>query len=396
MDYAVTFIDLKDVQMSTGCCYALIDIGADVSLMYQFNEKRHKDFEESRKNEQYDEYGFLKDSEWWENKLDTSFPSYKQYQTSREALKKKESYRVAKFKTMIHTMEKNPTAIPGKLKNRIRKGVPNSIRGDLWRTLIPIKDLKEQNKGAFQKHILERTDQKTAIQHDKDINRNFRSHKNFRERFGPWQIKLFNVLKAYANYNQDLGYTQGIDSIASMLLIYLEDEEDTFWALVHLMAQPKYLMGDVFLPGFPKLMEDFYIQKQIVSEILPQLHKKFDEEMLNDMISAYATTWYMLAFIQDLPFDVVLRIWDIYINEGTKIIFNTSIGLLRMYEKDLLSMDMEKILKFLKSFQTRPVDPELLIKYAVKDKVKRNLILKHQADYKKQKLLDDKKRRERK
>ena len=248
----------------------------------------------------------------------------------------------------------------------------------------------------YEKHKKERTDQKTAIQHDKDINRNFRSHKLFWERFGPGQIKLYNILKAYANYNQDLGYTQGIDSIASMLLIYLEDEEDTFWALVHLMAQPKYLMGDIFLPGFPKLMEDFYIQNKIVEEIMPNLNKKFEDEMLNQMTSAYATTWYMLVFIQDLPWDIVLRIWDIYLNEGSKIIFNCSIGLLRMFEKDLLKMDMEQILKFLKSFETRPIDPDLLIKYAVKDKVKRNLILSHKAEYTKQKLLDEKKRREKK
>ena len=100
MEYAVTFIDLDDIQKSSGCCYSLIDIGADVSLMYQFNEERHKQFEEKNKNEEIDEYGFKKDA----HKVDEQFKSYSQYKKSKDTLRKKEIYRIEKFKKMIKQM----------------------------------------------------------------------------------------------------------------------------------------------------------------------------------------------------------------------------------------------------------------------------------------------------
>ena len=37
--------------------------------------------------------------------------------------------------------------------------------------------------------------------------------------------KMYNVLKAYANYDNEVGYVQGINYIAGILLFYISDEE---------------------------------------------------------------------------------------------------------------------------------------------------------------------------
>ena len=44
--------------------------------------------------------------------------------------------------------------------------------------------------------------------------------------------KLFNVLKAYANYDNEVGYVQGINYIVGLLLVYIQDEEKVFWCLL--------------------------------------------------------------------------------------------------------------------------------------------------------------------
>lgn len=44
--------------------------------------------------------------------------------------------------------------------------------------------------------------------------------------------KLFNVLKAYANYDTEVSYVQGINYIVALMLFYVEDEEQVFWCLV--------------------------------------------------------------------------------------------------------------------------------------------------------------------
>jgi len=75
-----------------------------------------------------------------------------------------------------------------KLKERIRKGVPDVNRGDCWRLLIPCADLKKQNPGVYIK--LKQTHTSTyAKQIDLDINRTYRDHVMFKERYNAKYVK---------------------------------------------------------------------------------------------------------------------------------------------------------------------------------------------------------------
>ena len=49
--------------------------------------------------------------------------------------------------------------------------------------------------------------------------------------------RLYNVLKAYTSYDPEIGYCQGMNFIAVMLLTYMPDEEDAFWSLVYVMFE---------------------------------------------------------------------------------------------------------------------------------------------------------------
>jgi len=76
----------------------------------------------------------------------------------------------------------------------------------------------------------------------------------FRERYNGRQQALFHVLAAYSIYNSEVGYCQGMSQIAALLLMYLIDEEDAFWALSQIMVDNKYAMHGMFINGFPKLL----------------------------------------------------------------------------------------------------------------------------------------------
>lgn len=76
---------------------------------------------------------------------------------------------------------------------------------------------------------------------DLDVNRTYRDHIMFRERYGLKQQALFNILSAYSVYNREIGYCQGMSQIAALLLMYL-NEEDAFWALSVLVCDKKYCM----------------------------------------------------------------------------------------------------------------------------------------------------------
>lgn len=51
------------------------------------------------------------------------------------------------------------------------------------------------------------------------------------------QMMLFNVLAAYAHHNPKVGYCQGLNYIAGLLLLATKNEETSFWLLKVLVEQ---------------------------------------------------------------------------------------------------------------------------------------------------------------
>jgi len=64
--------------------------------------------------------------------------------------------------------------------------------------------------------------------------------------------KLFNVLKAYACYDNKLGYVQGMNYLAALLLLEIEDEVKVFWCIVSLLFRKNW--REIYNDNTPKLM----------------------------------------------------------------------------------------------------------------------------------------------
>lgn len=64
----------------------------------------------------------------------------------------------------------------------------------------------QQNKNVYQRMLrVARQWSTEARQIDSDVNRQFRDHFIYRERYGIKQKSLFNVLTAYSMYNMEVG-----------------------------------------------------------------------------------------------------------------------------------------------------------------------------------------------
>lgn len=62
----------------------------------------------------------------------------------------------------------------------------------------------------------------------------------------------------------------------------------------------------------------------------------------------YATQWFITLFSYSLPFDVVLRIWDVAMLEGTKAIFRVALALLLTQADALTKLEFEELLPALR------------------------------------------------
>lgn len=86
----------------------------------------------------------------------------------------------------------------------------------------------------------------------KDLPRTLTYMKEFSQDPNSGKNKLYNVLKAYSSYDIEVGYCQGINYLAAMLLTHVKEEQDAFWCLVFIMTEHNW--REIFNHNTPKLL----------------------------------------------------------------------------------------------------------------------------------------------
>ncbi|XP_030057141.1 uncharacterized protein LOC115469025 isoform X2 [Microcaecilia unicolor] len=266
-----------------------------------------------------------------------------------EKLKLQEIERVDKWLKMLRKWDKYRSS--EKMFRRVYKGIPLQVRGQVWSLLLDVEMVKVANAGKYERMKEQAKLYSTEIkQIDLDINRTFRNHIMFRDRYGVKQQALFDVLSAYSVYNTEVSYCQGMSQIAAVLLMYL-NEEDAFWALAQLLTNQKHAMHGFFIPGFPKLQRFQGHHDQIIGKLFPKLKKHMDKEQMSTGI--YTTKWFLQCFLDRTPFILTLRLWDIYILEGERVLTAMAYTVLKLHKKRLLKMSLEDLREFLQETISR-------------------------------------------
>ncbi|XP_074570149.1 uncharacterized protein LOC141826750 [Curcuma longa] len=286
----------------------------------------------------------------------------------------REQRRIRKWRKMIgvggsdwkHYVRKKSHVV----RRRIRKGIPDCLRGLVWQLISGSRDLLLMNPGVYEQLVIYET---SASELDiiRDISRTFPSHVFYQQRHGPGQRSLYNVLKAYSVFDRDVGYVQGMGFLAGLLLLYMS-EEDAFWLLVALLKGAIHApMEGLYQPGLPLVQEYLRRFEQLVKEYLPNLGEHFSQEMINP--SMYASQWFITVFSYSFPFPLALRIWDVFLYEGVKVVFQVGLALLRFCHDDLIKLPFEKLLHALKNFPDEAMNPDTLLPLAFSIKVSKRL-----------------------
>ncbi|KAL8527687.1 hypothetical protein ACS0TY_005505 [Phlomoides rotata] len=296
----------------------------------------------------------------------------------------REERRIRKWRKMIgvggndwkHYVRRKPQVV----KRRIRKGIPDCLRGLVWQLISGSRDLLLMNPGVYEQLVIYET---SASELDiiRDISRTFPSHVFFQQRHGPGQRSLYNVLKAYSVYDRDVGYVQGMGFVAGLLLLYMS-EEDAFWLLVALLKGAVHApMEGLYLVGLPLVQQYLFQLDQLVKDQLPKLGEHFAQEMINP--SMYASQWFITVFSYSFPFHLALRIWDVFLFEGVKIVFQVGIALLKYCHDDLVKLPFEKLIHALRNFPEDAMNPDVLLPMAYSIKVSKQLV-ELEEEYEKQ------------
>ncbi|XP_045458361.1 USP6 N-terminal-like protein [Melitaea cinxia] len=297
------------------------------NLAGQIDPWEDPEFEDYHKT---DRYGFIHD----ERLTQKTAPQKVNVEVEREK----------KWVKMLGSWES--TATKEKLHRRIYKGIPNSLRIKIWCKLLNVNTIKSENPGKYQEMLKLAKQWSTDVrQIDSDVNRQFREHQFYRERYSEKQCSLFNVLCAYSMYNSEVGYCQGMSGLAGVLLMYM-DEEDAFWALAILLSDKKYAMHGLYVEGFPKLTRFLEHHDKILTKFMPKLKQHFDKFGLDAIL--YSLKWFFVCFVERVPFSLCLRVWDIYLLDGERVITAMAYTILKLHKKAIMKLnDMDLIVNFI-------------------------------------------------
>ncbi|XP_061590216.1 TBC1 domain family member 10A [Cololabis saira] len=231
--------------------------------------------------------------------------------------------REAKWLEMLNSWDKWMAKKHKKVKERCEKGIPPSLRGRAWLYLTGGKVKREQNQGKFQLLDDLPGDPKWVDVIERDLHRQFPFHEMFEARGGHGQQDLFRVLKAYTLHRPEEGYCQAQAPIAAVLLMHMP-AEDAFWVLVQICE--KYLPG-YYSTGLEAIQLDGEILYALLRQVSPVAHRHLKKHKLDPIL--YMTEWFMCAFSRTLPWSSVLRVWDLFLCEGVKILFRVGLVLLK-------------------------------------------------------------------
>ncbi|XP_021572464.1 rab GTPase-activating protein 1-like, partial [Carlito syrichta] len=144
----------------------------------------------------------------------------------------------------------------------------------------------------------------------RDIHRTFPAHDYFKDTGGDGQESLYKICKAYAVYDEDIGYCQGQSFLAAVLLLHMP-EEQAFCVLVKIMYD--YGLRDLYKNNFEDLHCKFYQLERLMQEQLPDLHSHFCD--LNLEAHMYASQWFLTLFTAKFPLCMVFHIIDLLLCE---------------------------------------------------------------------------------
>ena len=268
-----------------------------------------------------------------------------------EAEKEKEASRALKWIAMLKSLEKErdinrwPEA-QRKFVSRLFKGIPDCLRTKVWGKLLETSGVYESetkikidDREMFASLYLKVSGFERQI--DLDIERTLRDHVLFKIRYSQAQISLFKILVAYSNLDPEVGYCQGMSTIAAFLLLYF-DEAAAFEAFVKVMARDDLRL--MYRTGFPLLFEYFWIHERLMKKFLPNLWTHLEKHLITTSI--YATKWYLTLFLS-FPTRLAARIWDLFLFYGLDILPLTALALLKMHEKRICALGFEETMQFL-------------------------------------------------
>lgn len=234
----------------------------------------------------------------------------------------------------------------------VHGGVPRNLRGEVWQAFVGVRtrriekyyqSLLDPQIDANDSQLSEKSGsgnasldsysggvpEKLRKQIEKDLPRTFPGHPALNEH---GRSSLRRVLLAYARHNPSVGYCQAMNFFAGLLLLMMP-EENAFWTLVG-------ILDDYFDGYYSEQMIESQVDQLVFEELMRQRFPKLVNHLdyLGVQVAWISGPWFLTIFVNMLPWESVLRIWDVLLFEGNRVmLFRSALALMDLYGPALVT-----------------------------------------------------------
>ncbi|XP_034258999.1 TBC1 domain family member 30 isoform X2 [Pantherophis guttatus] len=224
---------------------------------------------------------------------------------------------------------------------RLSTGIPKEWRRKVWLTLADhyLKSIAIDWDKTMRFTFNDRSnpdDDSMGIQIVKDLHRTGCSSYCGQEAEQD-RVVLKRVLLAYARWNKSVGYCQGFNILAALILEVVEGNEgDALKIMIYLID--KVLPDSYFVNNLKALSVDMAVFRDLLRIKLPELSQNLDtlQRAANKesgggyeppLTNVFTMQWFLTLFATCLPNHTVLKIWDSVFFEGSEIILRVALAI---------------------------------------------------------------------
>lgn len=263
------------------------------------------------------------------------------------------------------TWDKIEVTLPhsDKLRSLVLAGIPHSMRPQLWMRLSGALQKKRNSEMTYRDIVRNSSNDETlaAKQIEKDLLRTMPSNACFSNLQSVGVPRLRRVLRGLAWLYPDIGYCQGTGMVAACLLLFLE-EEDAFWMMCAVIED--LVPASYFSTTLLGVQTDQRVLRHLIVQYLPRLDKLLQEHDIE--LSLITLHWFLTAFASVVHIKLLLRIWDVFFYQGSLVLFQTTLGMLKMKEEELIqSENSASIFNTLSDIPSQIEEPDVLLREAM-------------------------------